>query len=71
MPEENILFVKPGCPFSAAAREDLRKRGVAFTDYNVQADPEALRRMLALNGGKHNVPTIVENGQVEVGFGGS
>ena len=71
MPENTILFVKPGCPFSAAAKEDLRKRGVAFTEHDVLADRQALERMLALNGGRRAVPTLVENGQVKVGFGGS
>lgn len=71
MPEEEVvIFTKPGCPYCAAAKEDFRRRGVAFTEYNVLADPRARERMLALNGGKRSVPTIVEGGRVRVGFNG-
>ncbi len=71
MPEEEVvIFTKPGCPYSAAAKKDLQQRGIAFTEYDVLADREARERMLALNGGKRAVPTIVERGQVRVGFHG-
>lgn len=71
MPEEDvIIFTKPGCPYCAGAKEDLRRRGVPFTEYNVLADRDARERMLALNGGKRVVPTIVEGGSVRVGFNG-
>ncbi len=72
MPEEQVvIFTKPGCPFCAAAKEDFRRRGVAFTEYNVLADHEARELMLSLNSGKRAVPTIVEGGRVKVGFNGS
>ena len=38
---------------------------------DVQRDPAALRRMLELNGGIREVPTIVVDHQVEVGRGGT
>ena len=71
MSDEVIIFAKPGCPFCAAAKEDFRKRGVVFIEYNVLADHDARARMLALNGGKRAVPTILEGGRVTVGFNGS
>ena len=71
MLDEITIFTKPGCPFCAAAKDDFRKRGVEFTEHNVLADGEARKRMLALNGGKRAVPTIVEDGRVRVGFNGS
>lgn len=71
MSEEVVVFAKPGCPFCAAAKENLRRRGVDFSEHNVLADADALRRMLALNGGKYAVPTILYRGRVTVGFGGS
>ena len=68
---ENItIYTKPGCPYCAAAREDIRRRAVAYVEHDVTSDPEALRRMLALNGGRRNVPTIVEGERVTVGFDG-
>jgi glutaredoxin len=64
------IYTKPGCPHCAAAKEDLKNRGVAYIEYDVRADPAALRRMLDLNGGRRHVPTIVENGEATVGFRG-
>lgn len=71
MLDEVIIFAKPGCPFCAAAKESFHKRGVTFTEYDVLADQNARERMLALNGGKRAVPTILQGGRVTIGFGGS
>lgn len=38
---------------------------------DVQSDRQAMQRMLELNGGTHEVPTIVEDGSVKVGYGGT
>jgi glutaredoxin 3 len=38
---------------------------------NVKRDPDALARMLALTPGRREVPVIVEDGRVTVGFGGT
>jgi glutaredoxin len=68
---EATIYTKPGCPYCAAAKDDLQRRGVRYTEHNVQADPDALRAMLARNGGQRQVPTLVEDGRVTVGFGGT
>ncbi len=67
---EATIYTKPGCPYCTAARDDLQRRGVRYAELNVQADPAALQAMLALNGGRRQVPTIVEADRVTVGFGG-
>ena len=64
------IYTKPGCPYCAAARQDLQQRGTDFTEHNVKADQAALREMLELNGNKRQVPTIVQDGRVTVGFNG-
>jgi len=69
MPEVTI-YTKPGCPYCAAAKEDLARRGIAYKEINAEGDPKALEEMLRLNGGQRTVPTVVENGNVTVGFGG-
>ena len=68
--DEVIIYTKPGCPYCAAAKEDLRQRGVQYTEHDVKADATALRRMLELNGERRQVPTLVEGGRVTVGHGG-
>ena len=64
------LYTKPGCPYCAAARDDLQRRGIHYTEHSVKADQAALRRMLELNGNRRQVPTIVQGDQVSVGFHG-
>ena len=64
------VYTKPGCPFCAAAKDDLQQRGIQYTEHNVQADRAALRRMLELNGNRRQVPTLVQGDQVTVGFYG-
>jgi len=65
------IFIKPGCPYCRALTRKLEHDGIAFVAHNVQANPTALQRMLTLNGGRRNVPTIVMGGQVTVGFHGT
>ncbi|MDQ2743407.1 MAG: glutaredoxin [Chloroflexota bacterium] len=65
------LFTSSGCPWSAAAREDLEWRGVEFVEYDVEQDAQARERMLQLTGGVRTVPVLVEEGkQVQVGWMG-
>ncbi len=64
------IFTKPGCPYCAAAKDDLQRQGLHYAEYSVRDDAEALRRMLELNGGRRLVPTIVEGDRVTVGFHG-
>lgn len=67
---EVTIYTKPGCPYCAAAKEDLAQRGVPYTEHNVKADAAALQQMLAVNGNRRHVPTVVQGGSVTVGFHG-
>ena len=42
-----------------------------FEDVNVKADKVALERMLEYSKGSHEVPVIVEDEKVTIGYGGS
>jgi glutaredoxin 3 len=64
------VYTKPGCPYCAAAKSDLQKRGIRYTEHDVRASPSVLRQMLELNGGQRRVPTIVQGDEVTVGFQG-
>ncbi|MGH9582154.1 MAG: glutaredoxin domain-containing protein, partial [Bryobacteraceae bacterium] len=42
-----------------------------FIEYDVETDPEALKRMQALTGGQRTVPVLVEDGKVaQIGWQG-
>jgi glutaredoxin 3 len=65
------LYGTVGCPYSAAAREELEWRGVDFVEYDVERDRDAYERMLELSGGNRTVPVISEEGKpVQVGWMG-
>ena len=53
-------YTTAGCPYSAAAREDLEWRGVDFVEYYVEQDRGAYEWMLEFTDGNRTVPVIVE-----------
>jgi glutaredoxin 3 len=67
MEDKIIIFGTDTCPFCNQAREAYGDRAVYV---NVDEDPEKLKEMLALTGGKRQVPVIVEGDKVSVGFAG-
>ena len=65
------LYTAAGCPYSAAAREDLEWRGIDFVEYDVEHDRTAYEQMLELTGGNRTVPVIVEEGKpIQLGWMG-
>lgn len=66
-----LIFGKDTCPYTRAAREDYEKRGLDVEYVNVKKDPDGMQRMLRYSGGRRDVPVIVEDERVTVGFGGS
>jgi len=65
------LYGTAGCVYTAEMREALEWRGADFIEYDVEADPEAYERMVALSNGQRMVPVLVENGRaVEIGWRG-
>jgi len=65
------LFGTASCPYTSELREQLLWDRSLFVEYDVEADPEALKRMLQLTGGRRTVPVLVEAGAVrQVGWHG-
>ena len=54
-----------------AAREDFGQRGYSVRYYDVKRDAAKLKEMLSHSCGQRKVPTIVEDGTVMIGFGGT
>jgi glutaredoxin len=71
MADEVLIYGKDACPYTQAARDDYEARKVPFRYINVKKDRAELDRMLALTGGRRQVPVIVEAGRVTIGFGGT
>ena len=66
---ETVIYTIPGCPYCAAAKDDLRQRGVPYREIDVAGDATALEEMIVLSGDTM-VPVIVEGSNVTKGFGG-
>lgn len=65
------LYGTSSCPYTAQLREELEWRHAQFVEYDVDLDPEALLRMLALSGGDRTVPLLADEGRVlQVGYEG-
>ena len=65
------IFGKDACPYTQAARDHYLRLAVPFEYVNVRKNPAELERMLALSHGRREVPVIVEDGKVTIGFGGT
>ena len=65
------IFGKDTCPYTRAARDHYESLATPFMYHNVRRSAAELERMLALSGGKREVPVIVEDGKVTIGFGGT
>jgi glutaredoxin 3 len=51
------MYTKSWCPYCARARDLLSKKGVSFTDIDIEADPNDHNEMLTRSG-RHTVPQI-------------
>ena len=65
-----LIYVKSGCPFCQAKRDELRARGVECREIDVGARPDVIPELLKLTRGKRIVPVIVESGRIEIAPGG-
>jgi len=64
------LYGPRACPHTAEMRDELEWLGKPFVEYDVEANPAARDRMLAITGGTRPVPVIVVlvPGGVEAGL---
>ncbi len=70
MADDVELYGSSGCQYTAELREQLLWEAREFTEYDVDADPAALRRMVELTG-QRTVPVLVEGGRVaQIGWQG-
>ncbi|MDH4223168.1 MAG: glutaredoxin family protein [candidate division Zixibacteria bacterium] len=64
------IYIKEGCPFCKALKEDLDKKGVKYEEINVIKNPEYQEMVIKL-AKKRAVPVMLKDGKVTVGFGGA
>ncbi|HQH21913.1 MAG TPA: glutaredoxin family protein [Thermoleophilia bacterium] len=65
------IYTEPGCPYCAAAKQDLEARGIEYVEIDVYTTPGARERLAEITGGMTVVPVLVEEtGEVRVAAGG-
>jgi glutaredoxin len=53
------VYWRPGCPYCARLRQDLRALGLPVREVNIWADPAAAAVVRGHAGGSETVPTVV------------
>jgi len=64
-----VVFIADGCPHSAAACEDLRRRGVRHLVVNLSREPAQISE-LRRHCWEHRLPVLVDHERVSIGFRG-
>jgi glutaredoxin len=65
------LYGTTSCQYTQELRESLEWSRREFVEYDVEADPDARRRMHSLDSSLRTVPVLVEDGKVvQVGWHG-
>jgi glutaredoxin len=67
---ERVMYVKPGCPYCAQAREALTADGVEFEERDATLSPEWKAELFRHTKNTGMVPTIVGPDGVQVGWQG-
>jgi len=65
--KEVTIYSTPSCHFCHMAKDFFKEKNVAYTDYNVAADPEK-RKELIEKSGQMGVPVILIGGDMVIGF---
>jgi glutaredoxin 3 len=65
-----VMYVKPGCPYCQAAREQLAAEGESVEERDATTDPAWKAELMGYTNDRGVVPTIVrdEGRKVQVGF---
>ena len=67
MPADVLIYTTPYCPYCHMAKALFSRKGVAFTEVDVEERPE-LRRWLMDASGQRTVPQVFINGRSIGGF---
>ena len=61
------IYSSSWCPYCVRAKALFGKKGLEFTEYNIETDPERRDEMLKRSNGARSVPQIFINDQPVVG----
>jgi len=61
------IYSTPTCPWCIRAKQFLRENNIAFEEYDVSSDSQALEEMIRISG-QMGVPVLDIDGEIIVGF---
>jgi arsenate reductase-like glutaredoxin family protein len=67
-PQSVLLYCRPGCIDCRLARRFLERNGIAYTEVNVRADPDAAARVREWTGGALVSPVFDLDGTIVIDF---
>jgi glutaredoxin len=67
---EVTVYTKTGCPYCAAALQNLKDNGKDFEERNIYLNKAWIDELLSYSDGKRLVPVIVEGEDIQLGFNG-
>jgi glutaredoxin len=53
-----LMYTRPGCEDSDAAREFLKMHHIQFEEVNIEENPEAMGFVMRVNEGRQRTPTF-------------
>lgn len=62
------IYTTAICPYCVSAKQLLHRKGLAYEEVRVDADPARRDEMLSRSGGRRTVPQIFVNGTHVGGF---
>lgn len=58
-PGSVTMFTTTWCGFCRRLKSQLQREGIAFTEVDIEAEPDAARFVMGVNGGNQTVPTLL------------
>jgi mycoredoxin len=52
------MYSTPWCGYCHRLKSQLAREGIAYTVVDIEADPDAARYVMSVNGGNQTVPTV-------------
>jgi len=53
------MYTTTWCGYCMRLKSTLDRDGIAYTEVDIEHDPDAAERVMAVNGGNRTVPTVV------------
>lgn len=59
MSDQLTMYSTPWCGYCQRLKAQLNREGIAFTEIDIEQDPESAEFVMSVNGGNQTVPTVV------------